>query len=105
MTMRHIKKNDIVMVIKGIARGKTGRVLSVHPEKNTVIVEGLMLRKKAIRKSQDRPHGGFITIEQPISVSNVLPYCTNCKKGVRIQRIIVDGKKVRKCRSCDYVFA
>jgi large subunit ribosomal protein L24 len=103
--MRHVRKNDIVMVIKGIEKGKTGKVLSVSPEKKTVIVEGLMLRKKAIRKSPDRPHGGFITVEQPISISNVLPYCPNCKKGVRVKRIVVDGKKVRKCKKCDYVFA
>lgn len=68
----HVKKNDLVVVLCGEDRGKRGKVLSVEPDKGRVVVEGVRMIKKAVRKSQDRPTGGFIEREAGIHLSNVM---------------------------------
>ncbi len=68
----HIKKNDIVHVIAGNAKGKEGKVLKVFPETNRVIVEGVNIMKRHTRPSQDNPQGGVVQKEAPIHSSNVM---------------------------------
>lgn len=67
----HVNRDDIVEVISGAHRGKTGRVLQVLRTKDQVIVEGVRMIKKHSKKSQDRPDGGIIEREGPIHISNV----------------------------------
>ena len=68
----HVKKNDLVVVLSGNDRGKRGKVISVDVKKSRVIVEGIRIIKKAMRKSQDRPQGGFSEKEGSIHLSNVM---------------------------------
>lgn len=104
MSVARIKKNDVVVAIAGADAGKTGKVLQVNPVVGRVIVEGLRLVKKAIRKSQDNPQGGIVEKEAAIAASNLMLFCPACKKGVRFKRV-QDGKKpVRKCRGCGHSF-
>ncbi|HUK83023.1 MAG TPA: 50S ribosomal protein L24 [Verrucomicrobiae bacterium] len=72
MNSLHIKRNDVVVVRWGEDRGKIGRVLATFPEKGRVLVEGVNVVTKALRKSQERPKGGIITKEAPIAVSKVM---------------------------------
>lgn len=67
-----VKKNDMVVVLSGEDRGKIGKVLMTFPEKGRVLVEGINVIKKALRKSQDNPKGGIITKEGSIHVSKVM---------------------------------
>jgi len=67
----HVKVGDEVKVIAGNHKGKTGRVLEVNGAKARVIVEGVNVIKKAIRKSEENPDGGFDEKEAPIAISNV----------------------------------
>ena len=53
----HVKKGDHVEVISGNFRGSTGKILEVLPKKNRVLIEGVRLIKKHLRKSQDNPSG------------------------------------------------
>jgi len=99
-----IRKNDVVIAIAGVSRGKTGKVLQVQRSKERVLVEGLSLVKKTLQKSQDNPQGGISEKEGPIAVSNVMLYCPQCKRGVRIRRRR-DGKKpLRVCARCSHEF-
>jgi len=66
-----IKKGDIVKVIAGDDRGKTGEVLRVIPKEAKVIVKGVNIVKKAVKASEENPKGGFEYIEKPIHISNV----------------------------------
>ena len=66
-----IKKNDTVMVIAGNDKGKIGRVLEVIPDKMRILVEGVNVRTKASRPTQQNPKGGLIHKELPIHYSNV----------------------------------
>jgi len=67
----HVKKGDHVEVISGNYRGSSGRILAVFPGKQRVLVEGVRIIKKHLRKSQDNPSGKIAEREGPIHVSNV----------------------------------
>ena len=67
----HVKKGDEVQVISGNHRGARGKILQVLPKKQQVLIEGVRLIKKSVRKSQDNPNGAIITREGPIHISNV----------------------------------
>jgi large subunit ribosomal protein L24 len=72
MQMRfHVKKGDEVQVISGNHRGATGKILQVLPKKQQVLIEGVRMIKKSLRKSQDNPNGAIVTREGPIHISNV----------------------------------
>lgn len=66
-----IKKGDMVKIITGDDKGKTGKVLSVLAKKGQVIVEGCKIAKKAIKPTEKTPNGGHINKEMPIDISNV----------------------------------
>jgi large subunit ribosomal protein L24 len=68
----HVKKDDLVIILSGNDRGKRGKVLSVDSKARRVVVEGVRITKKAVRKSQDRPQGGFQEREGFIDASNVM---------------------------------
>ncbi|MBA2435718.1 MAG: 50S ribosomal protein L24 [Verrucomicrobiota bacterium] len=67
----HVKKGDHVEVIAGNFRGSSGKILQVLPQKNRVLIEGVRLIKKHLRKSQDNPSGSIAEREGPIHISNV----------------------------------
>jgi large subunit ribosomal protein L24 len=67
----HVKKGDHVEVISGNSRGSSGRILAVFPGKQRVLVEGVRIIKKHLRKSQDNPSGKIAEREGPIHISNV----------------------------------
>src|SRR5712671_5332645 len=67
----HVKKGDQVEVISGNFRGSSGRVLAVFAGKQRVLVEGVRIIKKHLRKSQDNPTGKIAEREGPIHISNV----------------------------------
>jgi large subunit ribosomal protein L24 len=67
----HVKKGDRVNVITGNHKGSIGKVLKVHRKKQQVLIEGVRLIKKHVRRSQDNPQGGIVEREGPIHISNV----------------------------------
>lgn len=67
-----IKKGDIVQVITGNDRGKTGRVMEVYPKKMKILVEGVNIKKKHTRPTQNNPKGGILDKEVPLHYSNVM---------------------------------
>ena len=70
----HIKKNETVVVLAGVEKGKRGRVIEVIPKKNRAIVEGLKMMKRHTkqRQSQTAPQGGIITREGTIHLSSLM---------------------------------
>jgi large subunit ribosomal protein L24 len=67
----HVKKGDNVEVISGNFKGSSGKVLEILPRKQQVLVEGVRIIKKHLRKSQDNPQGKIAEREGPIHISNV----------------------------------
>lgn len=104
MSIARIKKGDTVIAISGVDAGKTGTVKSVDPEEGTAVVEGLHIVKKAVRRSQENPNGGFVQFEAPIRLCKLMPYDPEAKKGVRISRVKEGDKVVRKAKGTGHVF-
>jgi large subunit ribosomal protein L24 len=102
----YIRKNDIVEVITGDDAGtandrKTGRVLRTLPAENKLVVEGVNRVYKHLKPSRQNPQGGRLSKEMPVNVSNVLLYCSTCRRGVRLgRRYNGEGRKERYCKSC-----
>lgn len=68
----HVKSGDDVVVISGKEKGKRGKIVSVLTKKGRVIVEGVNIQKKHLRKSQQNPNGSIVEREGSIHVSNVM---------------------------------
>ena len=94
--MLHIRRDDIVMVISGKDRGKTGKVIRVFQNDQRVLIENINVVKKAQRKTQQNPTGGIIDIEIPIHVSKVMLIDKKSNKPTRFKSsVLKDGTKVR----------
>ena len=93
--MNRIKKGDSVIVIAGNDKGKTGKVLTVIPEKNRVIVEGVSMVSKHTKPNAKAPQGGIIKQEAPIHVSNVALVDPKSGKATRVGFKLDGDKKVR----------
>jgi len=105
----HVHKNDMVLVISGNSRGKSGKVLHVHPDKQKVLVEGVNVRKRHTRPTSKMPAGGILEREMPISVSNVMVVCPKCNQASRVGYSTVSGvggrrQKMRVCKNCNEMF-
>ncbi len=94
-----IRKDDQVKILLGKDRNKTGKVLSVFPKEKKILVEGINVYKRHLKKMGKR-EGGIIDITKTIDISNAALVCPHCKKASRVGFKISDGVKVRICRRC-----
>ena len=95
MKKLHIKKGDTVYVNAGNDKGKTGKVLTVIPAKDRVIVEGVNVISKHTKPNAAHPQGGIIKQEAGIHVSNLQLVDPTTNKPTRVGYKFVDDKKVR----------
>ncbi len=96
-----IRKDDQVIVIAGDQKGARGKVLRVIPDKQRVVVEGVNMVYRHVRKSRQNPQGGRIQKEAPIHLSNVMPLDPKADRGVRVRFVLTrdeNGKIVAKQR-------
>lgn len=100
--MKKIKKGDNVQILLGKDRGKTGAIEKMMPKKNKVVVTGINIYKRHIKK-QGGVDGGIIDIVKPVNISNVALVCPKCKKPTRVGFVIKDGTKKRICKKCQEV--
>ena len=95
--MHKIKKDDLVKIIAGKDKDKTGKILSVNTKKNTVLVEGCNMVTKHSKPSAANQQGGIIHQEGPIDISNVMLVVDG--KATRVGVEVKDGKKVRVAKA------
>lgn len=106
----NVRKNDMVLVISGNSRGKSGKVLRVIPNKMSLLVEGVNIRKRHTKPTQQMPAGGILEREQPVHVSNVMVVCPKCNNASRIGHATVAtttggrNQKMRVCKNCNEMF-
>jgi large subunit ribosomal protein L24 len=99
--MRKIRTGDEVIVTNGRNKGQTGIVRQNLIEKNRVVVEGVNIVKKHIKRGRAR-QAGIVEVEAPLNVSNVMLICPSCKQPSRTGvRTDADGKNERYCKKCD----
>jgi large subunit ribosomal protein L24 len=100
----HVKKDDMVMIIAGKDKGKSGKILRVLPGKGRVVIENLNVVKRHSRPTRSNAQGGILEKEAPIDASNVLLLCASCNKPTRTGiRVLEDGSKARFCKKCNEI--
>ena len=95
MKKLRIKKGDTVYVNAGNDKGKTGKVLSVAPSEDRVIVEGINMVSKHTKPNPKQPQGGIVKQEAPIHISNLNLIDPKSNKPTRVGYKVEDGKKIR----------
>lgn len=93
-----LKRDDVVMVIAGKDKGKTGRILRINREKNRVLIEGVNMVKKAQKQRSQNESGGIIEKEAMIDLSNVM-FVGKDGKPTRLGYRFENESKVRVARS------
>ena len=94
-----IRKGDTVQVINGKEKGKTGEVIRTLPIENRVIVEGINLRTRHVKPTQEGESGRIVTEEASLHASNVMVYSTAKKVSSRVELIVdKDGNKKRRLK-------
>jgi large subunit ribosomal protein L24 len=102
--MARIKKGDVVAVLSGKDRGKTGKVLEVWPERERALVERINLVKHFERRSQQNQAGGVIEREGGVALSKLALLCPKCRKPSRVGWVVSgDRGKQRICRRCQEI--
>jgi len=100
MSLFKLRKGDMVKVLAGKDKGKTGKVLAVIPEKDRIVIEKVNIIKKHKRPDQ-KSKGGIVEKEGSIHISKAGLFCNKCNTSVRVQsKKLDDGKKVRICSKC-----
>ncbi len=99
-----IRKGDNVKIISGNDKGKTGKVLSVLPERDLVVIEGLNMKKKHVRPREQGKKGELVRIPAPLQISRIAFVCPKCGKPTRVGYKIVEGRKTRLCKKCGNEF-
>ena len=102
MESSKIKRGDTVIVITGKDKGRKGKVLSVNPDDQTVVVDNInmVIKHKKARSAQQK--SAREKKAGAIHISNVAILC-KCGKPTRVAYKFVSDKKVRVCRKCNEV--
>ncbi|NRB21907.1 50S ribosomal protein L24 [Candidatus Dependentiae bacterium] len=100
-----IKKNDIVMVVSGKYRGKTGPVISISRKKNKVLIKDVAMVAKHMKARKQGDVAGIKHKESYIALSNVMPVCPSSNKPCRVGSKVTDnGKRARMSRRSQEIF-
>lgn len=92
-----LRKNDMVVVLAGKDRGKRGKILQIDRENGKVLVQGLNMVKKAMKKRKQSDTGGIVERETPMHISNVALVAKG-GAATRLGYTVADGKKKRIAR-------
>ncbi len=95
-----LKKGDEVIVTLGKDKGKKGKIERIFPDKQEVLVPGLNLYKKHMKRRDEKNPGGIIDFPRPLVVAKVSLICPKCRKPTRIGYQVAKGEKHRVCRKC-----
>ncbi len=96
-----IKKGDKVKIMYGKDKGREGSVEKVYKKASKVVIQGINIYKKHVKKNEKMPQGGIVEVPRPIDISKFMVICPKCKKTTRIGFLIDGNKKFRVCRKCN----
>ena len=101
--MQKLKVDDEVVVLTGKDKGKKGKVKLINWKKRTVLVNGINMVRKAVKRTEQNPYADFTNIEASLDMSNVSVMSPKTKKATRVRIERRDGKNVRLAVSCGTV--
>lgn len=100
MAKLNLKKGDEVKVLSGKDKGKKGKVLSVLPKSEKVVVEGLNIHVRFQRPRKMGEKGQRMELPSAMHISKVMLVCPHCGKPTRVGHELKDGDNFRKCKKC-----
>lgn len=95
-----LKKNDVVTVLSGKDRGKSGKILRMFPKRAMAIVEKINFVKRHTRPTQKMPQGGILEKEAPLPLSKLMLICNKCSEVTTVKYQRVGDKSMRTCKKC-----
>jgi large subunit ribosomal protein L24 len=96
-----LKKGDLVKIVLGKDKGKTGKIEKVLPKIEKVLVTGINQYKRHLKARAQGQTSEIVTITKPLSSQNVSLVCPHCKLQTRIGFRIEKNDKIRVCRKCN----
>ena len=98
-----LKKQDEIIVVSGKDKGKTGKIESLLPKTNRVLVTGINQYKRHTKSQGQGKPGGIVTITKPLSVASIALVCPKCKQQTRLGFSFAGKEKKRICKKCQQV--
>lgn len=95
-----LKKGDQIIATVGKDKGRKGKIEKIFPSAGNVLVPGLNVFKKHMKRRDEKHPGGIIEKPRPIAVSKVAFVCPHCNLPTRVGYLVVKGEKERICRKC-----
>lgn len=95
-----LQKGDLVKIIKGKDKGKSGKIEKVFSKENKVLINDVNQYKRHFKARSGREKSEIITLTKPLPLSNVALICPNCKKETRVGFKIDKNDKLRICKKC-----
>jgi large subunit ribosomal protein L24 len=102
--MNKIKLNDEVIITTGKDNGKRGKVVKVVVATNKIVVGGLNVYKRHLKRKSEKEQSQIVSLEKPLPMSNVKVICPHCNKAVRTGVDNSGDKKMRVCKKCKQIF-
>ncbi len=96
-----IRKGDEVIITIGKDKGKKGKVEKVLFKKGAVLLPGLNIFKRHMKKQDEKNPGGIIEFSRPVPIGNVSILCSKCGKQTRVGYKVTGKNKIRICRKCN----
>lgn len=94
---------DKVKILSGKDRGKVSSVSSVFEKGRLIVVTGVNVVKKHVKKT-NTTEGGIVDLTKPIFGSRAMVVCPKCGKPARVNLKQLGAKKVRICQKCQAEF-
>lgn len=95
------KKGDQVLITSGKDKGKRGKIEAVILKENAVLILGLNIYKRHLKKRGERGQSGIVDFPRPIPVANIALVCSKCKEQTRVGFNVSKKEKIRICRKCN----
>lgn len=94
------KKNDEIIITAGKDKGKKGKIEVVFPDEEKVLVPGVNLYKRHLKRRDEKNPGGIVDIPRKLNAGNIALICPKCKKPTRVGFVVAKGEKHRICKKC-----
>ena len=95
-----LRKGDEVIITAGKDKGKKGKIEKILGKQNTVVLPGLNLYKRHLKKRDEKNPGGIVEFNRPVPIGNIALICPKCSKQTRIGYKISAKEKLRVCKKC-----
>lgn len=96
-----LKKGDQIIVTLGKDKGRKGKIEKIFPKNGKILVPGINMYKRHMKRRDEKHPGGIIDIARPMLSSKVSLFCPKCNQKTRIGYLVMKDGKERICRKCE----